>query len=88
MRIGVPLFLLCQTLLAESNVQLGFVAAANSSFYKDMSNEYYFLPLVIVEYDRFYLQSIEAGYRLVETENQSLAVEIRRTFDGWNRLFK
>jgi outer membrane protein len=81
--MGMQLLLLSQTLLAESSVQLGFVASANSSFYKELSEEYYFLPLAIVDYDRFYLQGIDGGYRFFKHENLSLAVEIRRTFDGY-----
>ncbi|WP_316364191.1 MipA/OmpV family protein [Candidatus Thiodiazotropha sp. CDECU1] len=71
--------------LAERSVQAGLVTSANSSFYEDAGNEYYFLPLVIAEYDRFYLQGISGGYRFYQDDGgQSLALEIRRTFDGYS----
>jgi outer membrane protein len=70
--------------LAEHSVKIGLVTAANSSFYQDMDKEYYILPLVIAENDRFYLQGVQGGYRFFQDdEDQSLALEIRRTFDGY-----
>ncbi|MEW8627021.1 MAG: MipA/OmpV family protein [Candidatus Thiodiazotropha sp.] len=69
---------------AEERVQLGVVVSANSSFYEDVGRDYYLLPLVIADYDRFYLQGIDGGYRFFQGEGQSLAVEIRRTFDGYD----
>jgi outer membrane protein len=79
--------LVCATsngyLLAEQTVQLGMVVSVNSSFYKDVGEEYYILPLAIVEYGSFYLQGIDGGYRFFQDDVQSLAVEIRRTFDGY-----
>ncbi|MEW8325674.1 MAG: MipA/OmpV family protein [Candidatus Thiodiazotropha sp.] len=69
---------------AERSVQIGLVTSANSSFYRDVGEEYYFLPLVIAEYDRFYLEGIEGGYRFYQgDEGQGLALEIRHTFDGY-----
>ncbi|MEW7973732.1 MAG: MipA/OmpV family protein [Candidatus Thiodiazotropha endolucinida] len=71
-------------LLAEHSVQIGLVTSANSSFYKNMGEAYYVLPLVIAEYNRFYLQGTHGGYRLFQgDEGQSLALEIRHTFDGY-----
>lgn len=71
--------------LAERSVQVGLVTSANSSFYEDAGNEYYFLPLVIAEYDRFYLRGVSGGYRFYQDDGgQSLALEIRRTFDGYS----
>ncbi len=70
---------------AESDIQVGLVGSANSTFYKQMDQEYYLLPLVIAEYDRFYLQGISGGYRLIEfEEGHSLALEVRHTFDGYS----
>ncbi|RLW56228.1 MAG: hypothetical protein B6D70_08930 [gamma proteobacterium symbiont of Stewartia floridana] len=71
------------SLAAEPRVQFGVVASANSSFYEDVGQDRYLLPLLLVDYDRFYLQGIDAGYRFLEGETQSLAVEVRRTFDGY-----
>ncbi|MES9969218.1 MAG: MipA/OmpV family protein [Candidatus Thiodiazotropha sp.] len=71
--------------LAEHSLQVGLVTSANSSFYEDVGNEGYLLPLVIADYDRFYLQGISGGYRFYSDEaGQSLALEIRRTFDGFD----
>ncbi|MES9991247.1 MAG: MipA/OmpV family protein [Candidatus Thiodiazotropha sp.] len=76
--IGTPL-------QAEQSRQVGLVAAVNSSFYQGADNERYLLPLLIVDYDRFYLQGINGGYRLYRDESgQSLALELRRTFDGYS----
>jgi outer membrane protein len=72
-------------LLAEQRIQLGVVASANSSFYEDVGQDYYLLPLILADYERFYLQGINGGYRFFQTETQSLALEIRRTFDGYER---
>lgn len=72
------------SLLAEHKVQVGLATSVNSNFYKDMGEEYYFLPLVIAEYERFYLQGVHGGYRFFQDDDgQSLALEIRRTFDGY-----
>ncbi|MCG8012278.1 MAG: MipA/OmpV family protein, partial [Candidatus Thiodiazotropha weberae] len=71
------------SLAAEQRVQFGVVVSANSSFYEDVGQDYYLLPLLLVDYDRFYLQGIDAGYRFFEGETQSLALEVRRTFDGY-----
>jgi outer membrane protein len=72
-------------ILAEHSVQIGLVTSANSSFYKDVGGEYYVLPLVIAEYDRFYLQGVHGGYRFFQDdEGHSLALEIRHTFDGYS----
>ncbi|MET0007222.1 MAG: MipA/OmpV family protein [Candidatus Thiodiazotropha sp. 6PLUC9] len=71
--------------LAELDIQVGLVTAVNSTYYTDLDEEYYLLPLVIAEYDRFYLQGIHGGYRFFQDdEGQSLALEIRRTFDGYS----
>ncbi|MES9831951.1 MAG: MipA/OmpV family protein [Candidatus Thiodiazotropha sp. DIVDIV] len=71
--------------LAELDIQIGLVTAVNSTYYKDLDEEYYLLPLVIAEYDRFYLQGVHGGYRFFQDdEGQSLALEIRRTFDGYS----
>jgi outer membrane scaffolding protein for murein synthesis (MipA/OmpV family) len=51
---------------AENSVKVGLVASVNSSFYKDVGEEYYVLPLVLAEYGRFYLQGIHGDYRLFE----------------------
>ncbi|MEW8506102.1 MAG: MipA/OmpV family protein [Candidatus Thiodiazotropha sp.] len=76
--VGTPL-------LADHSMQMGLVASANSSFYKGAAEEHYLLPLLIADYDRFYLQGINGGYRLYKDDNgQSLALELRRTFDGYN----
>jgi outer membrane scaffolding protein for murein synthesis (MipA/OmpV family) len=70
--------------LAEQSVQVGLVTSVNSGFYKDVGEEYYVLPLVIAEYDRFYLQGTHGGYRFFQdNDGQSLALEIRHTFDGY-----
>jgi MipA family protein len=70
--------------LAERSVQAGLAVSAKSSFYKEVGNEQYLFPLVIAEYDRFYLQGAQAGYRLIQDGDvHSLALEIRRTFDGY-----
>ncbi|MEJ2622259.1 MAG: MipA/OmpV family protein [Candidatus Thiodiazotropha sp.] len=69
---------------ATWQVQVGPVASVNTSFYQGVGEEYYLLPLVIAEYKRFYLQGIDAGYRFYQREDgQQLAVEIGRTFDGY-----
>lgn len=69
---------------AERSIQIGLVTSTNSSLYKDMGQEYYVLPLVIADYERFYLQGIQGGYRLFQDDKgQSLALEVRRTFDGY-----
>jgi outer membrane protein len=69
---------------AERRFEIGLVTSTNSSFYKDAGQEYYVLPLLIAEYDRFYLQGVQGGYRLIQDyEDQSLALEIRHTFDGY-----
>ena len=76
--------------LAEDNVdptlqvQVGLVAAANTSFYQGVGKEHFVLPLVMAEYKRFYLQGANAGYRLYQGEGgQGLAIEIGGTFDGY-----
>lgn len=70
---------------AASDIQVGLVGSANSTFYKQMDQEYYLLPLIIAQYDRFYLQGISGGYRLVQfEEGQSLSLELRHTFDGYS----
>ncbi len=70
--------------VAESNIQAGLVAAVNNSFYKGVENEQNVLPLLIAEYDRFYLKGTEVGYKFFQQDKvQSLALELRRTFDGY-----
>ena len=70
--------------MAERSVQLGLVASANSSFYKGVDEEYFLLPLMIAEYDRFYLQGTHGGFRFFKDDNdQSLALELSYTFDGY-----
>ncbi|MCG8018427.1 MAG: MipA/OmpV family protein [Candidatus Thiodiazotropha sp. 'RUGA'] len=81
--IGLFSLSMSVTYAAEQRVQFGVVASANSSFYEDVGQDYYLLPLLLVDYERFYLQGIDAGYRFFEGETQSLAVEVRRTFDGY-----
>jgi outer membrane protein len=72
--------------MAESELQLGLVTAVNTTFYQGIDEEYYLLPLLIAEYGRFYLQGVHGGYRLFQNdEGQSLALEVRRTFDGYSK---
>ena len=71
--------------LAESELKAGLVTAANTTFYEDMNQEHYLLPLMIADYGRFYLRGVHGGYRVYqEEEGQSLALEVRRTFDGYS----
>lgn len=72
--------------VAESELQLGVVTAVNTTFYEDLGEEYYLLPLMIAEYGRFYLRGVHGGYRFFQDdEGQSLALEVRRTFDGYGK---
>lgn len=65
-------------------VQVGLVASTNTSFYRGVGEKNYLLPLAIAEYKDFYLQGIDVGYRLYRSKDgQGLAVEIGRTFDGY-----
>jgi outer membrane protein len=65
-------------------VQIGLVTSVNSSLYNDEGKEYYLLPLLIADYDRFYLKGTHGGYRLFQVnDRQTLALEIRYTFDGY-----
>lgn len=69
---------------SELHLQVGVVAAANSSYYQGVGFEQFALPLIIAEYKQFYLQGTFAGYRLYHGESgQGLAVEIGGTFDGY-----
>lgn len=71
---------------AESELQLGLVTAVNSTFYEEVGEAYYLLPLMIAEHGRFYLRGVHGGYRFYEDEEgPSLALEVRRTFDGYSR---
>jgi outer membrane protein len=71
-------------LMAAQNIEIGWVTSVNSSLYQDVGEQYYALPLVIVESERFYLQGTRGGYRFFQDdEGQSLAFEIRYTFDGY-----
>ncbi len=82
---GLILAAISAPLLAENNVQLGVAASANTSFYEGVGEKYYAFPLVIAEYRRFYLKGVHGGYRIFQDETgQSLALEIRRTFDGYD----
>ena len=83
--IGLISVAISTTSFAEHSLQLGLAASVNTSFYEDVGEERYAFPLIIAEYDRFYLQGIHGGYRFFQNEkDQSLALEIRRTFDGYN----
>ncbi|MBV2124870.1 MAG: MipA/OmpV family protein [Candidatus Thiodiazotropha sp. (ex Ctena orbiculata)] len=81
--MGLVSLSMSDSLAAEQRVEFGVVASANSSFYEDAGQDYYLLPLLLADYDRFYLQGINAGYRFFQGETQNLAVEVRRTFDGY-----
>jgi len=66
------------------HLQMGVVAAANTSYYQGVDQEQFVLPLVIAEYKDFYLQGTFAGYRFFQGEGgQGLALEIGATFDGY-----
>ncbi|SEL38604.1 Outer membrane scaffolding protein for murein synthesis, MipA/OmpV family [Ectothiorhodospira marina] len=67
----------------QGNVQLGWVVSANTSYYQDVGDEFHQLPLIIAEYDQFYWQAVRGGYRFFNGENHQVAVEVRRTFDGY-----
>lgn len=70
---------------AELQWQLGLAVSANTSFYRGVGEEFYLFPLVIAEYDRFYLQGTHGGYRFYQSDNgQVWSLEIRRTFDGFS----
>ncbi|WP_162299795.1 MipA/OmpV family protein [Marinospirillum perlucidum] len=78
----------CSLALAEEpgslQVQLGLASSANTSFYQEVGKEYYLFPLVIAEYQAFYLRGTHGGYRFYEGDaGQTLGLEIRRTFDGY-----
>ncbi len=83
--IGLIAALISPPLLAERSLQIGLATSANNSFYSGVDEEHYIFPLVIAEYDRFYLKGTHGGYRLLQDkEGQSLALEFRRTFDGFS----
>lgn len=69
----------------ELQLQVGLAVSANTSFYRGVGEEFYLFPLVIAEYDRFYLQGTHGGYRFYQSDSgQVWSLEIRRTFDGFS----
>jgi outer membrane protein len=83
--LGLTSALLGTPALAESDLRIGLSASANTSLYEGVGSEQYLFPLLFLEQDRLYFHGIRGGYRFLrDDQGQSLALEVRRTFDGYD----
>jgi len=84
MRKLIIALIMLQSLIAQDiKVQTGMLSYLSTSPYKNISYDYFLVPLISVEYKNFYISGTEAGYIFFSSKDLYISFELSPTLIGY-----